>query len=58
MCVHYRPSIIACHVFYCNASDRLVLLLLRNLLSDWNFVVYLVSVYLSYDFIYLFIFVY
>ena len=28
LCVYYRPSIIARHVFYCGVSARLVLLLL------------------------------
>ena len=35
-CVYYRPSIIACHVFYCDASGRLVLLLSVNWLIENN----------------------
>ena len=30
ICVYYRPSIIACHVLYCDVSGRLVLSLLIN----------------------------
>jgi len=35
--VYYRPTIIACHAFYCEVSGRLVLLLLINWywLIDW-----------------------
>jgi len=35
--VYYRPTIIACHAFYCEVSSRLVLLLLINWywLIDW-----------------------
>ena len=42
MCVYYRPSIIACHVFYRDVSGRLVLLLLTNRLL--TFILIIISI--------------